>query len=210
MAASIEDFVKRLTRTNRKITFVFTEEFFNPGSSGTFKTDRFRELRNIVKNVRHRKGMNAALRVEDENTLFDVDLVIVGTDYACFSSTFPEISDIAFGNSAVIPGFGTEMIDPQKAKFMVDGFFSDRRDTRIPVRQMLQERKSRQLVLVVEKPADLKRPSLEPIRDLRHRLYTILVNPEKGPIVDCQVSKLFQEGNSNSLSALMNKFCVEY
>jgi len=210
MASSIEDFVKRLVRINKKITFVFTEDFFNVITQTGLNTERYRDIRNIVKNMFHRKGMRMASLAKDETALFDVEVVIVGTDYACLVTSFAELAEGPFGNNAVILGYGSDLIDPEKAKFQLETFFAEKQEVRIPVVKMLAERKRRQLVLVVDRPGDLRRPSLERVLDLRHRLYKIMIWPEKGPIVDCLVSRLYQEGNSNSFSMLMNMFCVEY
>lgn len=208
--ASVEDFVKRLTRQNRKFTFVFTEDFFDIMGKAGVRTDRFREIRNTIKNVGHRKGLNAVTRAGENAVLFDVEVAVIRKAFSCFMTSFEELAHGPYGSESMLPGMGTELVDAQKAKFAVESFFSDKMDECIPITQMIADRRKRQLVLVVESPADLKRPSLEPIRKLRNQLCTIMVNPTKGPVVDCQVSKLYQEGNSSSLSCLLNMFCVHY
>lgn len=208
--ASIEDFVKRITRMSRRFTFVFTEDFFNIVGNTGVRTDRFRDIRNTIKNVGHRRGLNAEARAGENMILFDVEVVVVRSGFSCFTTSFHELAEGPFGTAAVIPGMGTDLVDAQKAKYFVEAFFSEKLDQNLPTTQMIAERRKRQLVLVVESPADLKRPSLEPIRKLRSQLCTILVNPNKGPVVDCQVSKIYQEGNSSSLSCLLNMFCVHY
>lgn len=210
MAASIEDFVKRLVRVNRRFTFVFTEDFFNVIGQRGFMADRYRDIRRAVKNVDHRKGTKAEARVDDPTKLFDVEVAVIRRNYTCFLTDFKELSTGPFGDDALIPGFGHEIVDSDKAKMLVLSFLTEKEEQSITVTNMLNERRKRQLVLVVESPADLKRPSLEPIRALRSRLQTILISPTKGPIVDCQVSAIFQEGNSSSFSSLMNHFCVAY
>ncbi|MDR2116674.1 MAG: hypothetical protein LBP87_09885 [Planctomycetaceae bacterium] len=210
MATNIEDFVKRITRINRKFTFIFTEDFFDIMGKTTVRTDRFRDIRNTFRYVNHRKGTNADLHVADGNVLFDVEVVVVDKGFSCFVTSFSELVNVPFSDQAIIYGLGNDQIDAQKAKFQVESFLAEKRNSSISTLNMLAERRKRQLILVVENHADLKRPSLEPIRKLRSQLCTVLVNPEKGPIVDCQVSKLFQEGNSSSLSTLLNMFCVYY
>lgn len=210
--ASIEDFVKRITRLNRRFTFIFTEDFFNIVGQNGVRTDRYRDIRNTIKNVGHRRGQRAEARAADANALFDVEVVVVRNGYSCFVTSFDELNEGPFGSDAMIFGFGSEdgLVDAQKAKFAVEAFFSEKLDQNLATTQMIAERRKRQLILVAESPADLKRPSLEPIRKLRSQLCTILINPNKGPVVDCQVSKLYQEGNSSSFSCLMNMFCVNY
>lgn len=208
--ASIDDFVRRITRLNRRFTFVFTEDFFNISDKNGVRTDRFRDIRNAFKHVGHRKGMNAVLQRAEDVVLFDVDIVVVKSAFACYTTSFDELISGPFGKGSLIHGLGTEAIDAQKAKFQVDSFFSDKSNETMPINKMIADRRRRQLVLVVESPADLKRPSLEPIRNLRSQLCTILVSAVKGPIVDCQVTRIYQEGNSNSLSCLLNMFCVNY
>jgi hypothetical protein len=211
MATNIEDFVKRITRINRKFTFIFTEDFFNIIGKNGVRTDRFKDIRNTFRYVNHRKGTNADLHIAEGAILFDVEVVVVDNGFSCFVTSFSELVNVPFSDQALIYGSGNEgLVDAQKAKFQVESFFAEKRYQTITTVQMLTERRKRQIILVVENHADLKRPSLEPIRDLRSRLCTILVNPEKGPVVDCQVSKLFQEGNSSSLSTLLNMFCVHY
>ncbi|MDR0610865.1 MAG: hypothetical protein LBG58_12195 [Planctomycetaceae bacterium] len=210
MATNIEDFVKRITRMNRKFTFIFTEDFFNIMGKNGIRTDRFRDIRNTIRYVNHRKGTNADLHLAEGTTLFDVEVVVVDNGFSCFVTSFSELINVPFSDQAIIYGLGNDQVDAQKAKFQVDSFFAEKHHQSIPTVQMLTERRKRQIILVVENHADLKRPSLEPVRKLRSQLSTILVNPEKGPVVDCQVSKLFQEGNSSSLSTLLNMFCVHY
>ncbi|MDR3196471.1 MAG: hypothetical protein LBU34_01265 [Planctomycetaceae bacterium] len=210
MASNIEDFVKRITRMNRRFTFIFTDDFFNIIGKSGVRTDRFKEIRNTFRYVDHRKGTNADLHVAEGAVLFDVEVVVVDKGFSCFVTSFSELTNIPFSDRAVIYGMGNDQIDAQKAKFQVESFFAEKRNQSISTLNMLAERRKRQLILVVENQADLKRPSLEPVRKLRSQLCTILVNPEKGPVVDCQVSKLFQEGNSSSLSTLLNMFCVYY
>ncbi|MDR1140080.1 MAG: hypothetical protein LBL62_00205 [Planctomycetaceae bacterium] len=210
MATNIEDFIKRITRMNRKFTFIFTEDFFDIMGKTSVRTDRFKDIRNTFRYVNHRKGTNADLHVAEGTILFDVEVVVVDKGFSCFVTSFSELTNVPFSDQAIIYGSGNDLIDAQKAKFQVDSFFSEKHNQSISTVSMLAERRKRQLVLVVENQADLKRPSLEPIRKLRSQLCTILVNPEKGPVVDCQVSKLFQEGNSSSLSTLLNMFCVHY
>ena len=210
MAANVEDFVKRLTRGNRKFTFVFTEDFFNIMGPNGVRTDRFREIRNTIKHIGHRKGLNAEIRLAEGATLFDVNVGVVKKGFSSFMTTFDELNEGPFADSAVIYGMGSDLIDTQKAKFQVESFLAEKNDQLMPTAQFIAEIKQRKIVLVAESPADLKRPSLEPFMKLRSQLTKILVSPEKGPVVDCQVSKIFQEGNSNSLSALLNMFCVHY
>ncbi|MDR1964967.1 MAG: hypothetical protein LBQ50_14445 [Planctomycetaceae bacterium] len=210
MAANIEDFVKRITRINRKFTFVFTEDFFDIMGKTGVRTDRFKDIRNTIKYVDHRKGTNADLHVAEGAVLFDVEVVIVDKGFSCFVTSFKELTTVPFSDRAIIYGLGNDQVDAQKAKFQVDSFFTEKRNQSISTVNMINERRKRQLILIVENQADLKRPSLEPLRKLRSQLYTVLVNPEKGPVVDCQVSRLFQEGNSSSLSTLLNMFCVHY
>jgi len=210
MPTSIDDFTRRLTRSNRKFTFIFTEDFFSIEGKSGIQTDRFLKVSKLIRQMRHHKGVRAASLDKDEDALFDVRVVIV---YAtgCYTTSFRELADGPFGNDAFICGYGTEMVDAQKAKFLVDAFFSELRETNAQtITAMLAEQRGRQIVLVAESHADLKRPSLEPVRNLRNKLATILVSPVKGPIVDCQVMSIFQEGNSNTLSSLLNNFCVKY
>lgn len=209
MAANIEDFTRRLARS-RKITFIFTEEFFSIIDKAGINTAKFLNLRNTIKNIGHRRGARAALMADSEDAFFDVEVVIVRSNNTCFATTFKELASGPFGEEAGISGYGVQMVDAQKAKFQVELFFAEKSEHTQTVTQMLNERRQRQIVLIAEKPADLKRPSFEPIRNLRHRLYTIMVNPNKGPVVDCHVTTLYQEGNSNTLVSLLNHFCVKY
>lgn len=216
MAASIDDFVRRLTRTQHKFTFIFTEDFFAiEGKTGVL-TDRYMKIRHLVHMAHHHKGVKAGMGMPDKlghsdiDTLFDVQVVIVHS-LGCFTTTFRELAAEPYGSDAQVCGYGTEIVDAQKARFLVDTFFGEKRANHSKtINRMLSEHRDRQMILVAESPADLKRPSLEPIRNLRHRLATILISPTKGPIVDCQVMYIFQEGNSNTFSALLNNFCVKY
>ncbi len=210
MAANIEDFVTRLIRTNRKITFVFTEDFFNIVGPNGVMLDRYKAIRNTIKNVGHRKGEKAAARAASEEALFDVDIVVVKSNFTCFITSFKELADGPFGMGAVILGFGNDMVDGQKAKFLVESFLSEKLDHTMTVSQMLGQYRKRRLVIVAESPADLKRPSLEQIRNLRSQQSTILISPVKGPVVDCQVTKLADSENSNSFSTLLSTLCVKY
>jgi len=210
MAASIEDFVKRLTRGNKKFTFIFTEDFFSVDSPTGVRTDRFRDIRSTIRNVGHKKGLNAEIRVEEGVTLFDVNIGVVKKGFSSFMTTFDELTRGPFAETAMLYGMGEGMVDAQKAKFQVHAFFAEKNDQLIPTTQLIANCKQRKLVLVAESPADLKRPSLEPFLKLRSQLTKILVCPDKGPVVDCQVTKIFQEGNSSSLSTLLNMFCVHY
>ncbi|GHT17708.1 hypothetical protein FACS1894189_4120 [Planctomycetales bacterium] len=210
MAASVEDFVIRLTRGNRKFTFVFTEDFFDIMGKSGVRTDRFRDIRSTVKNVGTRKGTNAALVAKSATDLFDVDVAVIGKGFSSFMTTFEELATGPFSDKAVIYGEGGDLIDAQKAKFQVASFFSEKEDHMISTAQLIADIRKRKIVLVVESPADLKRPSLEPFIKLRSQLTKILISPIKGPVVDCQISKVFQEGNSSSLSSLLNMFCVHY
>ena len=214
MVASIEDFVKRLTRGNKKFTFVFTEDFFDiSGGPAGVQTDRFRDIRNTIKNVGHKKGLNAEIRVEEGTNLFDVDVGVVKKGFSSFMTTFDELRRGPFSDDAMLYGMGGEggQVDAQKAKFQVDAFFSEKSLETLPTTKLIENCRSRKIVLVVEKHTDLKRPSLEPFMKLRSALTKILINPAKGvAVVDCQVGKIFQEGNSSSLSTLLNMFCVHY
>jgi hypothetical protein len=210
MPASVDDFVRRLTRLNRKFTFIFAEEFFSIEGKNGLRTDRYLMIRNLVRRIHHKRGTQAALHAKDEESLFDVRVVIVHTS-GCFTTSFQELASEPFGDQAVICGYGSDMVDAQKAKFLVDCFFSERKENGSQtVTTMLAEQRGRQIIQIAESPADLKRPSFEPIRNLRSKLATVLISPTKGPIVDCQVMTVFQEGNSNTLSALLNNFCVKY
>ena len=210
MAVNVEDFVKRLTRGNRKFTFVFTEDFFSIMGPNGVQTDRFRDIRETVRHVGHRKGLNAEMHVAEGAILFDVNVGIVKKGFSSFMTSFEELTKLPFADSAMLYGMGGGMVDAQKAKFQVEAFFSEKNDQQLPTMQLITNCRQRKIVLVVESAADLKRPSLEPFMKLRSQLTKILISPEKGPVVDCQVSKIFQEGNSNSLSALLNMFCVNY
>jgi len=210
MAASIEDFVRRLTRGNKKFTFIFTEDFFDIEGPNGVRTDRFRDIRSTIRHVGHKRGLKAEMRVAEGTILFDVDIGIVKKGFSSFMTTFEELIEGPFAESAMLFGMGEGMVDAQKAKFQVDAFFAEKIDLQIPTTQLITNCKQRKLVLVAESPADLKRPSLEPFMRLRSQLTKILVSPTKGPVVDCQVTKLFQEGNSSSLSSLLNMFCVHY
>jgi hypothetical protein len=210
MPASIDDFTRRLTRSNRKFTFIFTEDFFAIEGKTGILTDRYMTIRKLVHSMHHHKGSQAALRAKSEESLFDVRVVIVHPS-GCLTTTFHDLAEGPYGDSAVICGYGSDMVDAQKAQFAVNGFFAELKESGSQtVTTMLAEQRGRQLVMVAESAADLKRPSLEPVRNLRSKLSTILVNPVKGPIVDCQVMSIFQEGNSNTLSSLLNNFAVKY
>ena len=210
MAVSIEDFVKRILRGNKKFTFMFTEDFFDINGKYGVLTDRFRDIRNAFKHVEHHRGAMAEARAGEGAVLFDVEVAVIKTNFSCFMTSFDELKEKAFSDSAVIYGLGGDVVDTQKAKFLVEGFLSEKSDQTISINAMLAAAKGRKFVLVVEKPADLKRPSLEPIRKLRTQLSTILIHPDRGPVVDCQVGKIYQEGNSSSLSSLLNMFSVHY
>lgn len=208
--ASVEDFVKRITRMNRRFTFVFTEDFFNIVDKGQVRSSRFLDIRNAFKNVGHRRGLKEIASRPEDFVLFDVDIAVVKPSFSCYMTTFEEMIVGPFGDKSMLHGQGVEAIDAQKARFAVESYFSEKSNETIPLRKMLADNRKRQMILVVESPADLKRPSLEPVRELRSRLCTILVNPVKGPVVDCQISRIYQEGNSSSLSCLLNMFCVNY
>jgi len=210
MASSVEDFVKRLTRGNRRFTFVFTEDFFNIMGPSGVRTDRFRDLRNTFKNVGHRKGSNAEIHLAEGAILFDVDIGVVKKGFSSFMTSFAELAKDPFSDAAMLYGMGGDMVDGQKAKFQVEAFLSEKNDHLLPTTQLIANCRQRKLVLIAESPADFKRPSLEPFMKLRSQLTKILVSSEKGPVVDCQVSKVFQEGNSSSLSSLLNMFCAHY
>ena len=210
MAVSIEDFVKRITRGNKKFTFVFTEDFFDIEGPNGVRADRFRDIRNTIRYVGHRKGLKAEARVAEGTTLFDVDIGVVKKGFSSFMTTFDELNHGPFADTAIIYGMGGDLIDAQKAKFQVNVFFSEKEDQLIPTTQLIAECKQRKIILIAEGAADLKRPSFEPFMKLRSQLTKILISPDKGPVVDCQVTKIFQEGNSSSLSTLLNMFCVYY
>jgi len=210
MPANIEDFVKRIIRGNRKFTFVFTEDFFDINGPNGVRTDRFREIRNTIRHVGHRKGLNAEMRLAEGATLFDVEVGVVKKGFSSFMTTFDELNEGPFADAAMIYGMGDDMVDAQKAKFQMETFLAEKNDQLIPTTQLIANSRQRKLILVAESPADLKRPSLEPFMKLRSQLTKILISPDKGPIVDCQVGKVYQEGNSSSLSTLLNMFCVHY
>ena len=210
MPSSVDDFVRRITRMNRKFTFIFTEDFFSIDGKTGIRTDRYLMIHNLVRRMHHNKGSQAEMRAKDEASLFDVRVVVVHTS-GCFTTSFHELASEPFGDQAVICGYGNDMVDAQKAKLLVETFFAEHKESGSQtVTTMLGEQRGRQIIQVAESPADLKRPSFEPIRNLRSKLATILISPTKGPIVDCQVMTVFQEGNSNTLSALLNNFCVKY
>ena len=210
MAANIEDFVSRLLRGNKSITFIFTEDFFNIEGQGGVLVDRFLNLRNVFKSTRHFRGDRAQILAGKDKNLFDVDIIVVRTNYTCFITNFRELAEGPFGPEAIILGFGCELVDPQKAKYQIDAFLSEKLDYGYPVAKTLAHYQKRKLVLVAESPADLRRPSLEQVIALRNKKSTILIHPDRGPIVDCQVTKLADSENSNSFSTLMNTFCVKY
>jgi hypothetical protein len=210
MAASVEDFVKRLTRGNKRFTFVFTEDFFNIVGPNGVRTDRFRDIRNTIRYVGHKKGLDAELRIAEGATLFDVDVGVVKKGFSSFMTTFDELNKGPFADTAILYGLGEDQVDAQKAKFQIDSFLSEKNDQLLPTTTLIANCRQRKLVLIAESPADLKRPSLEPFMKLRSQLTKILVCPDKGPVVDSQVTKIFQEGNSSSLSTLLNMFCVHY
>jgi len=209
MAANVEDFVKRMTRMSRRFTFIFTDDFFNVEGKTGILTDRFRDIRATIKNIGHRRGTRVEEHHNDNVLLFDVEVAVV-KGFSCFITSFEELASGPFSGSSEIHGLGVEAVDAQKVKYAVGMFMSEKLGQTIPTTKMIADRRNRQLVLVAESPADLKRPSLEPILKLRSKLTTILINPNKGPIVDCQVSKIYQEGNSSSLSCMLNMFCVHY
>ena len=212
MGASVEDFVKRLVRGNRRFTFVFTEDFFDITGKTGVMTGRFLDIRNTVRYVGHRRGPNAEIQRDEDVILFDVDIGVVrkGGGFTSFMTSFNELAKGPFSDEAMLYGPGGGQVNAQKAKFQVDSFLSEKSDQLLPTSQLITNCRQRKLILVVESPADLKRPSLEPFMRLRSQLTKILVSPDKCPVVDCQVSRLFQEGNSSSLSSLLNMFCVYY
>ena len=210
MAASFEDFVRRLTRGNKKFTFIFTEDFFDIESPNGIRTDRFRDIRSTFRHVGHKRGLNAEMRVAEGSVLFDVNIGVIKKGFSSFMTTFSELIEGPYADTAMLFGMGEGMVDAQKAKFQLDSFFSEKNDQQIPTTQLITNCKQRKLVLVAESHADLKRPSLEPFMKLRSQLTKILISPDKGPVVDCQVTKIYQEGNSSSLSTLLNMFCVHY
>ena len=210
MAANVEDFVKRLTRSSRKFTFVFTEDFFSITGKSGVRTDRFRDIRNTVRLVRHRKGLNAEIRLEEDQILFDVNVGVVKNGFASFMTSFDELTRGPYADTAMLYGMGEGQVDAMKAKFQVDSFLSEKGMQTIPTKTLIENCRQRSIVFVAESPADFKRPSVEPFINLRSRLTKILVSQDKGPVVDCQVGKIYQEGNSSSLSSLLNMFSVHY
>jgi len=212
MGASIEDFVKRFTRGQKKFTFIFTEDFFNIVAPNGVRTDRFRDIRNTIRFMGHRKGLNAEARLAEGQVLFDVNIAVVKKGFSSFMTTFDELNAGPFADSAMLYGNMAEggQVDAQKAKFQIDSFFSEKNDSLIPTTQVITDCKKRKLALVAEGASDLKRPSLEPFMALRSQLTKILISPIKGPVVDCQVTTIYEPGNSSSLSTLLNMFCVHY
>ena len=210
MAANLEDFVNRLVRGNKKITFIFTEDFFNVVGPNGVQVGRFKDIRNAVKNTGHRKGEKAALRAGGDDVLFDVNILVIKTNFTCFTTNFKELAEGPFGTDSLILGFGSDMVDSQKAKFALETFFSDKLDHCVHLSKLMPEYRKRKLVLVVETPADLKRPSLEQIINLRNLKQTVMINPTKGPLVDCQVTKISDSENSNSFSTLLSMLSVKY
>jgi len=210
MAVNLEDFASRISRGNKKVTFIFTEDFFNIIGKNGIMVDRYKDIRNVVKNANHRKGEQAATRAGGDEALFDVNIIVIKTNFTCFLTTFKELAEGPFGLDSMILGFGSEMVDSQKAKFAVESFLSEKSEETVPITKQLNDYKKRKLVLVVESPADLRRPSMEPIMKLRSQKQTILISPTKGPLVDCQVAKLSDSANSNSFSTFINMFCVKY
>lgn len=196
---------------NRKFTFIFTEDFFDIMGKGTVDTARFRDIRSTFKLVGQKRGEKGE-RLGD--AAFDVEVAVIDRGFTCFVTTFQELNEGPFGAGAVLyDGTGNDVIESEKAKFQIESFLSEKHEqAAMSTLKMLDERRrqKRQLILVVESPADLKRPSLEPVLKLRSQLCKILVNPVRGPVVDCQISKMFQEGNSSSLSNLLNMFCTYY
>jgi len=150
------------------------------------------------------------MRAAEGTTLFDVNVGVVTKGFSSFMTTFEELNEGPYSDAAMLYGMGEGQVDAQKAKFQIDSFFAEKGDQFIATTALIAQCRQRKLVLVVESPADMKRPSLEPFMKLRSQLTKILVSPDKGPVVDCQVSKIYQEGNSSSLSTLLNMFCVHY
>ena len=212
MAANLEDFASRLVRGGKKITFVFTEDFFNIIGKNGVLVDRYKDIHKVVKNAVHHKGEQAAARAGGDDALFDVNVVVIKTNFTCFETTFKELAEGPFGLGSFILGFGSEMVDSQKAKFAVESFLSEKLDYCIPITRMVNDYKKlkRKIVLVVESAADLRRPSLESIIGLRSMKQTVLISPVKGPLVDCQVMRIADCDNSNSFSTLLNMVCVKY
>ncbi|MGL4943787.1 MAG: hypothetical protein ACRC46_11435 [Thermoguttaceae bacterium] len=210
MASSIEDFVKRLVKTSKAFSFVFTDDFFMMRGQGGFNVDKYRDIRNIVQAFGPQTGSDVEERCNVASK-FDVEVLVIRKNFQYITTTFEELAEVPFSSEASIFGFGEDMVNAEKADFLVEMFFTEKAEMdSAPISNIMQAKKDRQLVLVVERQGDLRRPSLEPIRKLRHKLSTILVSPDKGPIVDCQVRKFYEPGNSNSLSTLMNTFCIEY
>ena len=212
MAASIEDFVKRITRGSKKFTFIFTEDFFSIDGKNGVRTDRFRDIRNTIKHVGHRKGTTAELRVAEGATLFDVDIGVVKSGFSSFMTNFEELNTGPYAETAMIYGMGGEggQVDATKAQFQISMWLGEKNDQTLPTTQLIANCRQRKIILVADGPSDLKRPSMEPFMKLRSQLTKILISPEKGPIVDCQVGKIYEPGNSSSLSTLLNMFCVHY
>lgn len=210
MASGIEDFVKRLVKTSRAFSFVFTDDFFMMRGPSGFNIDKYRDLRNIVQAFGPQAGTAAEAKF-NVATQFDVEVLVIRKNFQYITTTFEELAEVPFSHEASIFGFGEDMVNAEKADFLVEMFFSEKAEMdSAPISGLVQAKKDRQLVLIVERQGDLRRPSLEPVRKLRHKLSTILVSPQKGPIVDCQVGRFFEPGNSNSLSNLLNLFCIEY
>ena len=210
MAANLEDFASRLVRGNKKLTFIFSESFFDVVGKNGVLVDRYKDIYHVVKNAVHHKGEKAAQRAGGDEALFDVNIVVVKTNFTCFVTSFKELSEGPFSLGAFILGFGSEMVDAQKAKFAIESFISEKSETCVHISKVLAESKKRKIVLVVESAADLRRPSMEPVMKLRNMKQTVLINPTKGPLVDCQVARLADSENSNSFSTLMNMVCVKY
>jgi len=212
MPANLEDFASRLVRGSKKITFIFTEDFFNIVNASGVQVERYKDIRNVVKNAGHRKGEQAATRAGGDDALFDVNIVVIKTNFTCFVTTFKELAEGPFGLGSFILGFGSEMVDSQKAKFALESFLSEKSEECVPISKLLAEYKKlkRKMVLVVETAADLRRPSLEPVIALRNLKQTVLISTTKGPLVDCQVARISDCENSNSFSTLINMVCVKY
>ncbi|MGL6225455.1 MAG: hypothetical protein ACRC10_02385 [Thermoguttaceae bacterium] len=210
MAANIEEFVTRLLRVSKKLTFVFTESFFDVTTATGLQTDKFKAISNMIRHVGHRRGEKAEQRTSNPETLFDVEVVLVRPNYTCYATSFNELATGPFGQEAFIYGYGNDMVDVNKARFMLQSFFSEKQEQTMTVSQMLNERKQRRFVVVADGPADLKRPSLEQVHALRAKRSVILISPVKGPIADCQVTKVSDSENSNSLSTLLSVLSVKY
>jgi len=211
MGASVEDFVKRFTRGNKKFTFVFTADFFNIAGQNGVRTDRFRDIRNAIRHVGHKKGLNAETRLAEGQVLFDVNIAVVKKGFSGFMTTFDELNAGPFAETAMLYGNDEGgQVDAQKAKFQIDAFFSEKNDYQIPTTQIVTDCRTRKIALIAESAADLKRPSLEPFMKLRSQLTKILISPNAGPVVDCQVTTIYAPGSSSSLSTLLNMFCVHY